>query len=71
MDWLGLEEILNRLAKANEMPWHGHALKRDNKDTLRTFNFKVVGRRCEPQQITRRTEMVKQVGDGTKKGRYH
>ena len=34
MNLLGLEETLDRLAKANKMQWYGHVLRRDNDDVL-------------------------------------
>ena len=32
---LGLKEVINRLATANGVRWHGHELERDNDSALR------------------------------------
>ena len=63
MELLGLEETLDRLAKANGMRWYGHVLRRDSDDVLkRTLGFEVVGRRrCRRPKMTWRRQVAKQV----------
>ena len=57
MDLLGLEEYLNRLAKANGVQWYGEVLRRNNDNVLRrTLDFEVVGKKgCgQPKMRSRR-----------------
>ena len=35
MEMLGLKETLDRMAKANEVRWYGHAIKRDDDNILK------------------------------------
>ena len=43
---MGLKDTLDGLARASELRWYGHVLRRDNGDVLRrALDFKVVGRR--------------------------
>ena len=44
MNWLGLEETLDRLAKPNGARWYGHVLRRDNIDGSRAIDLGVIGR---------------------------
>ena len=39
MDLLGLEETWDRPAKVNGVRLHGHVLRKDNDDELRTLDF--------------------------------
>ena len=46
MQMLGLEEAVDRLAKANGIRWYGHVLKRDDGHVLRrALEFEVGGTR--------------------------
>ena len=46
MRLLGLKNTLNGLARASEMRWYGHVLRRDNDEVLkRALNFEVAGRK--------------------------
>ena len=70
MELLGLEETLNRLAKANGIQLYGHVLRRANDEALRrASNFEVVEkRRHERSKIKWKRQMVKQVEEiGQKK----
>ena len=46
MDMLGLNETLDKLAKANAVRWYGHVLRREDSDVLKkALNFSVNGKR--------------------------
>ena len=46
MSLLGSKNTLDGLARASEVRWNGHVLRRDNGDVLRrVLNFEVGGRR--------------------------
>ena len=46
MSLIGLKNTLDELAKASEVRWYGHVLRRDNGDVLRrAFDFEMAGRR--------------------------
>ena len=46
MNLLGLKDTLNGQARASEVRWYGHVLRRDNGDVLRrALGFEVAGRR--------------------------
>ena len=46
MDMLGLNETLDKLAKANAVRWYGHVLRREDSDVFKkALNFSVNGKR--------------------------
>ena len=62
MDLLGLEETLDRLAKAKEIRWYGHVLSRHNDDVLKkTLVFEVVGRKRGRSNLSLRVNSEKSV----------
>ena len=59
MDLLNLKDSLNRPAKANEMHWYSHILRRDNGDGLRrALDFEMDGRR---KRVRHETSWKRQV----------
>ena len=50
MNLLGLKDTSNGLARATEVRWHGHVLRRNSDDVLRrALDFEVAGRRWRGQ----------------------
>ena len=52
MGTLGLDEIMDEMAKANEVRWFGHALRRDGDVLRKALEFKLDGKKRErPKMI--------------------
>ena len=46
IDMLGLDEIMDKMAKANELRWYGHVLRREDGDVLqKMLEFKLDGQK--------------------------
>ena len=60
MDSLSFKNILDRPAKADQMQWYGHVLRRDNDDVVRrVLDFKVViGRGREQHEMNWRRQVI-------------
>ena len=52
MELLGLEQTLNRLAKANRVRWYRQVLRRDSGDVSKALDFEEVGRRHGRPKMT-------------------
>ena len=71
MSLLSLKNTLDRLARASQVRWYGHVLKRDNGDVLRRlFDFKVAGKRgCGRPNMTWKRQVEEHKNQiGLKKG---
>ena len=76
MDMLGVEESLDRMAKANSMRWYGHVLRKEDEIVMvKALKFEVRGFRGRPKQTwkkqveneTKQNGLVKEDAcDGTK-----
>ena len=45
-EMLGLEETIDRMAKANGVRWHGHVIRRDDDNMLKNaMMLEVIGKR--------------------------
>ena len=46
MGMLGLDETTDKMAKTNEVRWHGHVLRREENDVIRkAWEFKIDGQK--------------------------
>ena len=54
MSLLGLKDTLDGLARASEVWWYGHVLRRDNDDVLRRDNDDVLRRALDFEVVGRR-----------------
>ena len=67
MEMLGLKETLDRMAKANEVRWCGHVIRRDDDNILKKAMMMEVNgkrKRGRPKMLWRKLvkESVKKVG---------
>ena len=66
MEMLGLEESVERLAKANGVRWYGHVLRKDEFHPLRkALDFKVDGRKGRGRPKKRKNQLG---GGGAEEG---
>ena len=51
MDMLGIKECLDKMAKASNMRWYGHVLRKEDENVMvKALNFEVSGSRGRPKQ---------------------
>ena len=57
------QENTNKMAKADEMRWYGHVLRREDDGVLRkTLEFKLDGEKRGRPKMTWKTQMEKEIG---------